>query len=134
MADLPPSSEATLRTASPEGWLAWLRWLVTGGRAPLGPFGVVLVLGVAAGALALVLFAKLANEVAEQETAQLDLAVLHWLQGFSSPALDLVARGVSLLGNEVLAVVFVAVALWFALQRRWGALVALIIVTVGAQL
>jgi membrane-associated phospholipid phosphatase len=128
------SSEATVRTASPAGWRAWLRWLLSYGRHRLAEFGLTLVLGFVVGAVALGLFAKLAEDVAEQETQQLDLATLHWIQQFRSPTMDLLAQGASLLGSELLVVAGVAVFILFTVQRRWGGAVALILVTGGAQL
>jgi undecaprenyl-diphosphatase len=119
---------------SATGWRAWLGYLATAGRLRLGGLGLALVVGFGAGVLALYAFASLAEDVASQETQQLDTAVLLWLRQFSSPTLDAVATGLSLLGSEVLVVLVVAALVALGYQRRWGAALALVLVVGGAEL
>jgi membrane-associated phospholipid phosphatase len=119
---------------SATGWRAWLTYLATAGRGRLGELGLALVVGFGAGLLALYAFAALAEDVASQETQQLDTAVLLWLHQFSSPTLDAVATGLSLLGSELLVVLVVAALVALGYQRRWGAALALVLVVGGAEL
>ncbi len=126
--------EAPLARASGERWRAWLRSLAEVGRRRLAALGLTLVLGFLAGVVALAVFADLSEDVMEQETMQVDLAVLAWLRQFASPGVDVVARGISLFGSEGVAVSLVVLLVLLAWQRRWGASAALLLVTVGAQL
>ncbi len=119
--------------ASPTGWRAWLTYLATTGRLRLGGLGLALIVGFSAGLLALYGFAALAEDVASQETQQLDTAVQVWLHQFSSPTLDVIAVGLSLLGAELLLVLVVAALVAFGYQRRWGAALALVLVIGGAE-
>src|SRR5207249_2303129 len=112
----------------------WLAWLVDGGQSRLAALGLTLALGLGGGIVLLYLFATLTDEVLKQATMHLDLAVLTWLRGFSSPALDLAAEVCSAMGSEVLAVLLVVLVVWWAFRGRWGIVVGLIITTLGAQL
>ena len=130
----PTQADPTLAVASSGAWRAWLAQLVTAGRSRLAALGIALVLGFGAGLVTLYLFAALATTVAEGDTERVDFAVLAWLRERQSPILDSVAWYCSLLGSEVLAVLLVLMLGAFAFRRRWGAAVALLLVTVGAQL
>jgi len=127
-------AEPTVAQASPARWRAWASFLIHHGRARLAALGLTLGLGLILALLALYLFAVLADEVMEQETAQLDNAVLGALRSVQSPGLDRLAYVVSALGAEVLAVLMVVLLIVFGRQRRWGAAVGLLVVVVGAQL
>ena len=127
-------AEPTLATATPASWRAWLAFLVTYGQGRLAALGLALVLGFGVALVTLYLFAILADTVAEGDTERLDTAVLLWLRQFRSPALDVAAWFCSMLGAELLAVFLVLLLVAFAYRRRWGAAVALLLVTVGAQL
>jgi undecaprenyl-diphosphatase len=100
----------------------------------LAEFGLAIVLGFVAGVVALAAFAWLAEEVLGRQTQQLDDATLALLRHFSSPTLDRLALGVSLLGSEFVIVAGVVLVAFFAWQRRWGAAAGLVLVTGGAQL
>ena len=126
--------ELTVARARSRRWQAWLLSLVLYGKRRLAAVGLALVLGFATGLGALLLFAELADEVMEQQTQQLDNAVLAALLRFHSPGLDLAARLVSALGSEVLAALFVVLLAAFGWQRRWGAAVGLILTVGGAQM
>ena len=126
--------DPTVAAASPARWRAWLLDLVLFGRRRLAALSLALVLGFSGAILALIAFALLAEEVAEQETQRVDTAVLATLVQLQSPGLDLVARGISALGAEVLAVLMVAFLVIFGWQRRWGAVAGLLLTVVGAQL
>lgn len=127
-------TDPALATASPRGWRSWLASLARAGKQRLAGLGLALSLGFGAGLLALYAFAGLADEVMEQETQQVDDAVLAWLRQFYSPALDQGARAVSAFGSEVVAVLLVLLLVLFGLRRRWGAAVALLLTVGGAQL
>ncbi len=105
---------------------ALLRWL--------SALGLVLVQGFAAGFIALVGSVVLASEVVEQETRQVDLAVLVWLHQFESPALDATARFASALGSEILLAIAGVLLVILAFQRQWSAAAGLAIVLVGASI
>jgi undecaprenyl-diphosphatase len=135
----PPSgtstqADPTLATATPAGWRAWAAHLLTAGSDRLAALGLALVLGFGAGLVTLYSFASLASTVAAGGTERLDFAVLLWLREFQSPTLDSIAWFCSLLGSELLAVFLALLLGLFAMRRRWGAGVALLVVTVGAQL
>src|SRR6266496_1034506 len=89
-----------LAQASPAGWRAWLIVLATSGRERLAALGLALTLGLLLGGLALVVFASVAEDVAEGETERLDTAVLVWLQQLQSPVVDVVARASSARSEE----------------------------------
>jgi undecaprenyl-diphosphatase len=129
-----PAAEPTVASASPAGWRNWLLHLVRYGRDRLAALGLTLGLGLATALLALYLFAVLADQVMEQETVQLDDAVLGALRQVQSPGLDLAARVVSALGSEVLVVLMVLLLIVLGWQRRWGAMVGLVLTVGGAQL
>lgn len=115
------------------GWRRWLAELREHEQGRLAEFGAIVVAGFLGAVVLLYAFAWLANEVLEQETLALDLAVLSALRSFSSPQLTAIAQVVSLMGSEVIlivAAILLAVFLW---QRRWGAAVLLVTVTGGAQ-
>ncbi len=123
-----------LARASPAGWRAWLIVLATSGRERLAALGLALTLGLLLGGLALVVFASVAEDVAEGETERLDTAVLVWLQQLQSPVVDVVARASSAMGSEVVGVLLVVLVGGFVWRRRGGAASALILTTIGAQL
>ncbi len=125
--------EPALQAASPRSWRLWLHGLSPSGWQRLHTAGLVLALGFVGAALLLVVFALLAGEVKEQETQALDTAVLSALQRERSPALDLAAQGVSLLGSEGLDVLFVLLLGYFGWRRRWEVVAALVLVFVGAH-
>jgi membrane-associated phospholipid phosphatase len=120
--------------ATPAQWRQWLASLVSGGQSYLAALGLTLMLGLGGGVVLLYLFATLTEEVMEQATMQLDLAVLAWLRGFSSPALDAAAEVCSAMGSEGLAVLVVVLVIWWVFRGRWGIVAGLIITTLGAQL
>ncbi|MBI3968657.1 MAG: phosphatase PAP2 family protein [Chloroflexi bacterium] len=121
-------------SASPATWRHWLVDLTTAGKERLAKLGLALVLGFVLGVGVLFLFAKLADEVMEQETLQLDHAVLAGLQQLKSPAADSVAFFFSALGAELLVVLLIGIVAWLLWKHRFGAIVALLVVTGGAQL
>ncbi|MCX6021927.1 MAG: phosphatase PAP2 family protein [Chloroflexi bacterium] len=99
-----------------------------------GLLGLRLLLGLAAGALALFLFAELSEEVLEQETQHLDEAVLGLLQRAQSPEMDQFARFVSFFGFEAAIALIVALLVYFVWRRRWTTAAQLLMVTLGAAL
>ena len=128
------AADPVVAQASPARWRAWLLDLTRYGWERIAALGLSLGLGLAAALLALYLFATLADEVMEQETLQIDTAVLMTLRAVQSPALDRAAYLVSALGSEVLAVLMVVLLIGLGWQRRWGAAVGLLLTVVGAQM
>jgi undecaprenyl-diphosphatase len=136
-ADAAPVTVATdpaVAQATATGWGVWLVNLMHYGKGRLATLGLTLGLGLAAAMLALYLFAMLADEVMEQESLQVDTAVLLALRSVHSPALDRAAWVASALGAEWLAVLMVVLLGVLGYQRRWGAAVGLLLTVVGAQL
>jgi len=129
-----PGAEPTVAEASPARWYAWLLYLVTYGKARLAAVGVTLGLGLVLAMLALYVFAVLANSVMADETEIVDFAVLAALREVQSPGLNHLALFFSLLGSEVLAVLMVGLLILFGRKRRWGSVVSLLLVVVGAQM
>ena len=126
--------EPVVAAGDARAWAAWLCHLLTVARARLAGavallFGALLVSGAA-----LWLFGALADGMAEGETAAVDEGVVTALRRAASPSLDEFARVASAFGSEVVAVLLVVLLGYFALRRRWGAAVSLVVVTVGVQL
>jgi undecaprenyl-diphosphatase len=129
-----PGAVPTVAQASPARWRAWLLYLVTYGKARLAALGLTLSIGLGAALLALYVFAILANGVMDEETEIVDFAVLGALREVQSPGLNHLAFFFSLLGSEVLAGLMVVLMIVFGWQRRWGAVVGLLVTVVGAQM
>jgi undecaprenyl-diphosphatase len=115
------------------GWREWAKEVEDQPRK-VAQFGLALVLGFVGGVLALAAFAWLAEEVLARQTQQLDDATLFFLRQSSSPTLDRLALGVSMLGSEVVMLAGAGLLVVFACQRRWGAAAGLLLATGGAQL
>ncbi|MFN8632414.1 MAG: phosphatase PAP2 family protein [Chloroflexota bacterium] len=130
----PPQRDPTVAQASPAAWRSWLVNLLQFGRGRLAALGLALGLGLGVALLALYGFAVLADEVMDQETLQLDNAVLAALRAVQSPALDRAARLASAFGAELLAVFLVILLGVLVWQRRFGAAGGLLVTVVGAQL
>jgi len=80
------------------------------------------------------LFLRLADEVLERDTIALDAWASGLILNLKSAPMDVVMRALSTLGNELIWVLAPLAVLLFLWQRRWGAAVLLVLVTVGAQL
>jgi undecaprenyl-diphosphatase len=130
----PVYRDPVVATGGGAAWAAWLRHLLTAARARLAGAAALLLGTLLVGAAALGLFGAVADGVTEGETAAVDRGVAAALRGAASPPLDDLARLVSALGSEVVAVLLVALVGYFAWRRRWGAAASLVLVTVGAQL
>jgi membrane-associated phospholipid phosphatase len=117
-------------------WAAWLRQLLTAARGRLVGAAALVLGALLASALALAVFGAVAYGVAAGQTAALDAEVLAALRATPAPppALNELARLISALGAEVVAILLVVLAVGFALRGRWGSAVSLVMVTVGAQL
>lgn len=93
----------------------------------LGLFVILAMIG-----LLLFGFAVLADEFGETgRLAQLDVAVLSWLQLHGSESGERVFEFVSWLGAPVLFAVDVAVAAWLAIRRLWRSFALWVIAIVG---
>ena len=127
----PPPSAAP---GVPEGARDWAQKLVAAGLNPFAAFATIVVLGFAAGAGALWLFATVAEDVAGKESQSLDDAVTAWFRQFASPGLDVAARIASALGSEVLIVLALALIGAFVWWRRWRTVAVIVVTLGGAQL
>lgn len=74
--------------------------------------------GLLAAMLSLFLFAKLASEMREGETASFDNAVRSWVHHFASPGMTQAMKFISLLGYDILIAELVIAFLIF-LRLRW---------------
>lgn len=129
-----PNGEPAVAQASPARWRDWLLFLVRHGKARLAVLGLELAAGLGAALLALYLFAVLADTVMEEQTTRIDYGVLAALRAVQSAELDRLAYVLSALGAEILVVVMVGLLIVFGWQRRWGAVVSLLLVVVGSQM
>jgi undecaprenyl-diphosphatase len=127
-----PQTDPRVASGPDRQWEGWAEQVEAQPERVAG-FGLALVLGFVGGLVALAAFAWLAEEVLGRQTQQMDDATLAYLRQFSSPTLDLLALGVSLLGSEVVLLLGVVLLGVFAWQRRWGAFSGLLLVTGGAQ-
>jgi membrane-associated phospholipid phosphatase len=129
----PPTADPLVE---PHSERTWRRWLYSLGREDpervLG-FGVVVGLGFVLGIVAMWLFLRLADEVLEQNTVALDASATALVLQLKSAPMDTVMQALSMLGNELIWVLAPLAVLLFLWQRRWGAAVLLVLVTVGAQ-
>lgn len=121
-------------SATPARWRQWLASLITAGQKYLAALGLTLVAGFLSGMFALYAFAKIADDVMEQETQRIDLAVFHFFRDHATTAGDSIATAISLLGSQAVLIVLLVVALILIRARRWGAVGALVVVTAGAQI
>ena len=126
------SIDPRVASAPDDTWEAWAEEAEARPKQVAG-FGAALVFGFAAGVAALAAFAWLAEEVLGRQTQQLDDATLAFLRQSTSPTLDRLALGVSMLGSEFVLLLGVVLLACFAWQRRWGAFAGLLLVTGGAQ-
>jgi membrane-associated phospholipid phosphatase len=110
------------------------RWFASFIGQRIAAFGPAVVLGFLGGVLALVGFADLSENVMSQQTMHLDYAVLFWLRQAHAPILDALALVASAFGTEILAVVLVLALVHLGRTHQWTMGIALILVTVGAQL
>ena len=82
-----------------------------------------------AGALAaLVFFEQLADEIGEGDTVRFDLAVRNFVHGFASPAVTMLMRALTAIGNMpsvLLLTVAASVVLWFYGRKRGAVLLPL---------
>ncbi len=125
--------EPAVASTSNRGWQRWAATLVRWEWERLAGFGLVLVLGFLAGAGAVYGFTRLAGEMLEHETNQMDSAAAAYVQQWQSPTMNTLAWFVSLFGSELImafALVLLGLFIW---QRRWGAGALLVLVCVGAQ-
>ncbi|HYY88286.1 MAG TPA: phosphatase PAP2 family protein [Chloroflexota bacterium] len=130
MATVDPRVDA----AGDDAWGGWAREVAAREPERVAGFGLALVLGFVSGVAALVGFAWLSQQMLGHQTQQLDDATLAALRQFSSPLLEVVARGASLLGSEVVLGLGVVLLIVFGWQRRWGAALGLLMTTAGAQM
>src|SRR5262249_47965548 len=104
---------------SASAWRRWLDHLIHHSQVRLAESGAIVLAGFVAAAVLLNAFAWIASEVLERDTLSLDLAVLTFLRGFSSPHLTLVAEVFSALGSAAILVFGAILLCVLLLQRRW---------------
>jgi undecaprenyl-diphosphatase len=88
------------------------------GPAPTALIESIVVVSLAVAAFSLFLFAWIAEEMAEGETAAFDLSVRAWVHQFASPNMTRVMTAISLLGYDILIVELV-IALAVFLYLGW---------------
>jgi membrane-associated phospholipid phosphatase len=126
--------DPAVEAAPPRGWRRWAKALLTYQQERLASFGGLLLLGFVMGVLVLYAFAWLANEVLAEQTLALDRGAGQAVRAYTSPAMDVAMRTVSLFGSEAVPFIGVLLIGILLLQRRWGAPVLLVLVVSGAQL
>lgn len=95
--------------------------------------GAAAVISLAAAILGLFLFAWIADEMREGDTASFDLAVRAWVHHFASPSMTRAMTVISLLGYNILILELV-VALAVFLLLRWRRAAAWLAVTMAGAL
>ena len=125
--------DPVVAAASGPAWAHWVRQLLAAARGRLAAAPLVLIAAFAVEALALGVFGGLADVISGGAIPAVDAAVLSWLEQRANPTLDRVAFFASFVGAELILPLLVLFAALFALQRRWGALISLFVVTFGAQ-
>ena len=133
--DAPPAvrQEPAVAAGSTGAWRRWAQQLLTTARGRLAAVPLLLVLAFAFEAWALWFFGELADAVSSGYVPAIDAAVLSWLQERASPTLDRAAVIASFIGAELILPLLVLCGALFVRQRRWGALVSLVVITFGAQ-
>lgn len=126
--------DPTVDRAPRSAWARHLALLAGPHRQRVGRSGLVVVLGFLVSVLAIASFAGLAWLVRANAAVGVDLSVLAWMQAHDAPGLETLARVVSALGSEVVAVLLVGLVGYFIYERRYGAAVSLVVTTAGAQL
>ena len=138
----PPAAERRVRPRQGprrrlgDGLFALLRWIarhVNGFHAAVGTF---LLIGLGVILAASVVFARLAEEVAEGDTMGVDEQVLRWMDARASPLWDVVALEVTALGAGVVVwmVVLIASAFLWASRHRYSAALLWVAMIGGALL
>jgi undecaprenyl-diphosphatase len=114
-------------------WNAWVDRLLDTARGRLAAVPLVLVAAFAVEAWALWFFGELASAVSSGYVPAIDAAVLSWLQERASPLCDRAAVIASFIGAELILPLLVLCGGLFAYQRRWGALLSLVVIVIGSQ-
>ena len=125
--------DPVVAAASGPAWAQWVRRLLTAARGRLAAAPLLLIAAFAVEAVALGVFGGLADVVSGGAIPAVDAAVLSWLQERASPALDRVAYVASFVGAELILPLLVLFGALFAIHRRWGAVLSLVVITIGAQ-
>ena len=138
--DRPPTTgaqavrrEPAVAAGSGRVWSRWARQLATTARGRLAAVPLLLVAALACEAWALWFFGELADAVSDGYVPAIDAAVLTWLQERASPFWDRAAVIASFIGAELILPLLLVFGALFAFQRRWGALVSLVVITIGSQ-
>jgi undecaprenyl-diphosphatase len=126
--------DPAVSTAPDVGWRRWVEQLGKSDQERVAGFSAIVVLGFVAGVALVYAFAWLADLVFAQQLTQLDANVAIFVSQFRSPAMDVFARAVSLMGSEAIGVLTLVMLAFFVWQRRWGAASLLVLVAIGAQL
>ena len=138
-ASIPPADstaeprDPSVESAGAEGWRRWASEIGHYDPDRLAGFGGFIAGGFVLGVICLYAFAWLAEEVMAKQTTSLDDAAYAFVHQVSSPNMDTLMRGLSFMGSEAVLGLGLALLTLFLVQRRWGAAVLLILVTVGVQ-
>jgi undecaprenyl-diphosphatase len=91
------------------------------------------VVGLLLAALAIWVFAQIADEVVEQETTNIDTLILQTIRLGHTPLLDQIMVGIAFLGQpSVLVVISLGLGIWLLIQRRPFEATTLAIAALGA--
>jgi len=110
--------------------LDWLRLRLT----PGGYLGLHVTIGLAAASLCLYLFGGVTQDiVAGDPLTKFDLTLANWLHSLATPTATTICVLISSLGEPVLAVVALIVAIVYALQRQWLHVGTWVVALVGGE-
>mgnify|MGYP000156130007 CR=1 FL=1 len=91
------------------------------------------VIGLLLAALAIWVFAQIADEVVEQETTKVDTLILLKIRVIHTPLLDSIMSGITFLGQPtVLVIISLSLGVWLLLKRRRAEATTLAIAALGA--
>jgi undecaprenyl-diphosphatase len=102
-------------------------------RPPLGITMATIGVGLFGLVATLVVLGSLAEGIRAQEVFALDTWATPFLHGIASPGMDAFMNGLTDLGSTLVIIpVFLVVAAWLVWRRRFGALLFLVVVSLGA--
>jgi membrane-associated phospholipid phosphatase len=126
--------DPTVDPAPPEGWRRWARELGQYDQERVAEFGGIIIGAALLGVVLLYLFVTIADQVLGHQTATLDTSAYQFVSRFSSSTTDVAARVISFLGSEAVLLFSVLLLGLFLWQRRWGAVVMLVLISGGVEL
>ncbi|SHK23188.1 phosphatase PAP2 family protein [Desulforamulus aeronauticus] len=106
-------------------------------RSPLSKFSLHIIWGLAAGAILLTLFGKLASKLLENELILFDTSITHFIQSFASAKLTSFFIGVTQIGSAYFEIALLLVLGWyllFRLKHFWETVILVISLAGGSCL